>query len=485
MRNLVLFLVIIYSSISGAQSLDDVHLSGTVWGYAGTDTTALNLTTVVIENLETGFRDSVVTNATGSWSWISNFNPVSNPNSSLPTSLVLSPSYPNPFAETTTINIQNDVQQHVQLDVYNLLGQRVAELMDKDLQLGDYALTWNGMSSNGTPLTQGTYFLRLNANGHITTQKVVFLGKGSAGDVSLHTLKQGGRATSETSLSSNMPERARTLDDYALRLEFRHAGYDSVIMNINIADGQHSSFDAYLQRHNSIPDGMVLIPAGPFQMGYEAMNCRPVHTVNVPAFYIDIHEVTNAQYKAFCDSTNRNYPLDSSDCGSPNVFLNPAYADYPVSIVSWNDAKAYATWAGKRLPSEAEWERAAKGNSENRPFPWGGTWIPSNVNIVNNTADGYIFSAPVGTYPGGVSPDGCYEMAGNVWEWCEDDWHASYSNAPTDGSAWINSPRATTRSIRGNSWLNVNTYSMCACRVHNYPTYHCGCIGFRCARSVE
>jgi formylglycine-generating enzyme required for sulfatase activity len=230
--------------------------------------------------------------------------------------------------------------------------------------------------------------------------------------------------------------------------------------------------------------GMVLIPAGPYSMGATyAYGATPVHTVNVPAFYMDIYEVTNAKYKAFCDATSRSYPWDPDFGGMPNYITNPAYANYPVVNVSWYDAQAYAAWAGERLPSEAEWERAAKGNSDNRQYPWGDTWNDSYANIGDNPADGHTYTAPVGTYLNGVSPAGCYDMAGNVCEWCEDDMHWGYTGAPTDGSAWVDNPRGSLRSLRGGSWLYDYSFTRCAERDGYDPLNRTNLNGFRCART--
>jgi formylglycine-generating enzyme required for sulfatase activity len=230
------------------------------------------------------------------------------------------------------------------------------------------------------------------------------------------------------------------------------------------------------------PAGMVLIPAGPYDMGatYQSY-AQPIHTVNVPAFYMDIYEVTNAQYKAFCDATSRAYPPDPGFSGMPNYFTNPAYANYPVVNVDWNDASAYAAWAGKRLPTEAEWERAAKGNSDNRQWPWGNTWVAANANIGAGNADGYTYTSPVGTYPNGVSPAGCYDMAGNIWERCEDDWHGDYNGAPTDGSAWIDNPRGSYRVQRGGSWTEGGADARCAARAVNGSASRYDNLGFRCS----
>jgi formylglycine-generating enzyme required for sulfatase activity len=231
--------------------------------------------------------------------------------------------------------------------------------------------------------------------------------------------------------------------------------------------------------------GMVLVSAGPYSMGadYQSPTSLPIHTVNVPAFYMDIYEVTNAQYKAFCDSTSRAYPPDPGFSGMPDYFTNTAYMNYPVVNVDWYDARAYAAWAGKRLPTEAEWERAAKGNADNRQWPWGDTWVAANANIYNNPADGYTYTSPVGNYPNGISPAGCYDMAGNVWEWCEDDWHDNYNigGRPDDGSAWIDNPRGSGRIGRGGSWSGGSPYSRCAGRGSNNPSFRLDTIGFRCS----
>jgi formylglycine-generating enzyme len=478
-----LILVAAAAMACGSQPLDDIYLSGTVHGLANSDTTALSLATVIIENLETGRRDSIFADVAGYWTWTGQTNSLRDHRGSLPADLALAPSYPNPFSETTTIRILNRARQRVYLDVYNILGQRAAELVDELLPPGTYEFVWNGVNRSGAALSPGTYFLRLHSGGQLATQKIVVLGTGSGAPISLHVSMLSEKQF-ERARDSESKDRPFVLDDFSLRLEIRHAGYDTVVTSFTMQDGQDSSLVTYLHHRIIPPAGMVLVPAGTYNMGanYQAA-AQPVHTVNVPAFYLDIYEVTNAEYKIFCDSTNRPYPLDTSSCPMPNCFLDPAYAQCPAVVVTWNDAHDYALWSGKRLPSEAEWECAAKGFADNRNYPWGNTWISTNANIDNNSADGYVFTAPVGTYPGGVSPAGCYDMAGNAWEWCEDDYHDNYNGAPTDGRAWINSPRAPTRSIRGSSWYNTQSWTRCAWRVNNYPTFHCGCIGFRCART--
>jgi formylglycine-generating enzyme required for sulfatase activity len=237
------------------------------------------------------------------------------------------------------------------------------------------------------------------------------------------------------------------------------------------------------------PAGLVLVPAGSYSMGaeYFAPTSMPIHTVDVPAFYLDTCEVTNTQYKTFCDATSRAYPPDPNFSGMSNYFTNPAYVNYPVVNVSWDDVSAYCAWTGKRLPTESEWERAAKGLADNRQWPWGDSWIAVNANSDNNPADGYTYTAPVGSYPGGISPVGCYDMAGNVFEWCEDDYHSSYSGAPSDGSAWIDFHRNSARILRGGGWAALGYEGSesirCAVRGASLNTsMRLSVIGFRTAQ---
>ncbi|MFO7675684.1 MAG: SUMF1/EgtB/PvdO family nonheme iron enzyme [bacterium] len=181
---------------------------------------------------------------------------------------------------------------------------------------------------------------------------------------------------------------------------------------------------------------MVKIPAGTFTMGStEFDDEKPVRQVYLDAYYIDKHEVTNRQYRRFCDATGRSYPQDPDFLGKPDYLRS--CPDYPVVNVSWDDAKAYCDWAGKRLPTEAEWEKAARG-TDAREYPWGSSAPGSSRNgnfadesakrrysdwtIITGYDDGYVNTAPVGAFPAGASPYGLLDMAGNVWEWC-DDWY--------------------------------------------------------------
>lgn len=183
------------------------------------------------------------------------------------------------------------------------------------------------------------------------------------------------------------------------------------------------------------PEGMVLIPAGEFEMGSNKFQTdeRPVHTVFVDAFYMDIHEVTVGEYKKFVEATGHR-PLRS-------VVSKYSPTDkHPAVCLSWHDAMAYAKWVGKRLPTEAEWEKAARGGLKGKTYQWGnappdGTQCnfsdrnSGNDNANINVDDGYRWNAPIGSYQ--PNPYGLHDMAGNVWEWCLDAYDPSfYAKSP-------------------------------------------------------
>jgi formylglycine-generating enzyme required for sulfatase activity len=240
-------------------------------------------------------------------------------------------------------------------------------------------------------------------------------------------------------------------------------------------------YEEYLHMPDS--SAMIRIPAGSFTMGSaqgdsEAWDDeKPQHQVTLSEYYIDKYEVTNRQYKRFCDGTSRSYPPDPGFDSLPNYFLS--YPDFPAVDVTWVDATAYCTWAGKQLPTEAEWERAARG-TDARKYPWGGSSPDgSRCNIWSND-DGYFYTAPVGHYPNGASPYGCMDMAGNVWEWCNDWYDASYySSSPTNNPPGPSS--GSSRVYRGGSWVNDAGDARSASRPGTDPSSWNDDLGFRCS----
>jgi formylglycine-generating enzyme required for sulfatase activity len=248
--------------------------------------------------------------------------------------------------------------------------------------------------------------------------------------------------------------------------------------------------DKGFEEYRSPTDGaeMVKIPAGCFKMGSTESGEKPVHEVTLSAYCIDKYPVTNAQYRKFCDATGRDYPPDPGFSSMPSYFTK--MPEYPVVNVSWGDARAYCEWAGKRLPTEAEWEKAARG-TDGRKYPWGNdepdgtqcnladrrsglSWADKKVD------DGFAQTSPVKQYPAGASPYGAMDMAGNVWEWCN-DWYADdyYKKSPAENPRGPDA--GSSRVLRGGSCSNEARDLRCAYRDRSEPSSRDGSIGFRCA----
>ena len=231
----------------------------------------------------------------------------------------------------------------------------------------------------------------------------------------------------------------------------------------------------------------VFIPAGTLQMGCEyplelcSNNERPLHTVYLDAYYIDKYEVTNARYKACVDAGRCGSPGESSSYSRPSYYDNPTYANYPfINNVSWHLANEFCTWAGKRLPTEAEWEKAARGSSDTRKYPWGNTEPDSTLlNYDWNIGD----TTEVGSYPAGASPYGVMDMAGNVWEWVN-DWYQPNYYSVSPGSNPQGPDAGDYRVLRGGAWDQRPAFRFrSAFRYGIHPEITYSGYGFRCVRS--
>ena len=283
-----------------------------------------------------------------------------------------------------------------------------------------------------------------------------------------------------------------------------------------------SALDKPIQTKGEDGAEMALIPAGTFKMGstreeldrvigecrqsgQREFQCRDWfdqelarQQVTVDAFFLDRTEVTNARFERFVKATN--YRTTAERQGSGRVYFQKngkwqgietkgatwrspsgpgsSYAfDHPVVQVSWEDAVAYCKWAGKRLPTEAEWEYAARG-ADGRRYPWGDSWDPAKANgdlSVRATRS-------VGSYPGGASPFGALDLAGNVWEWTS-SLNKPYPYSATDGREDLNAPGR--RVIRGGSWTNLPRSLRSASRFRADPSSRSNYLGFRCARDAR
>ena len=258
-------------------------------------------------------------------------------------------------------------------------------------------------------------------------------------------------------------------------------------------------FEFKLTPLNAPYANMVLIRAGEFQMGSNNgdMDEKPVHTVYVDAFYMDKYEITNAQYKAFVDA-NPEWQKDRiSDKYQNGSYLQDwngnnypiGEGNHPVSSVSWYAAMAYAQWVGKRLPTEAEWEKAARGGLAGQKYPWGNSIDLSKANYDRDIGD----TMPVGRYA--PNAYGLYNMAGNVSEWCLDEYrwdfyvHSPRRNPVSGGNISIIifnfSNVKSSRVLRGGSWFNIDRNVRVTSRYFISPanTFHYN--GFRCVKDVN
>ncbi len=272
---------------------------------------------------------------------------------------------------------------------------------------------------------------------------------------------------------------------------------------------------------------MVFVPAGEFMMGAGDAELaivgaggppklaggdeQPKHPVYVEGFWIDQTEVTNAQFSQFVNLTGyqttaeaRGFGLSGGEEIYGATFFHPRGVEtgiddkpnHPVVQVSWQDAQTYCEWAGGRLPTEAEWEKAARGAASDRLFPWGNAFQMPEFNVATvtnfcsascayeegrdpNVDDGFAHTAPVGSFPAGASPYGALDMAGNVWEWVADYYvgypGTTYEQAEDFGESY--------RVVRGGSWDNAAQHLRVTFRQNNEPHWRTDGTGFRCAVS--
>jgi formylglycine-generating enzyme required for sulfatase activity len=225
---------------------------------------------------------------------------------------------------------------------------------------------------------------------------------------------------------------------------------------------------------------MVLVPSGEFEMGSntEQVDELPVHTIFVDSFYIDQYEVTNIRYQQCVESEACSEPANQSSNTRLNYYGNSVYDNYPVTRVSWFQAKAYCQWRNARLPTEAEWEKAAGGTMDTI-YPWGDKIDCRKANYKGCEGD----TVEVGSHPLGISPYGVHDMAGNVWEWVRDRYDADYYAGSPDANP--SGPAVGEfRVLRGGSWENSELRSRVAERGVSDPNFDYLVYGIRCVADI-
>ncbi len=226
------------------------------------------------------------------------------------------------------------------------------------------------------------------------------------------------------------------------------------------------------------PEGMAYVPGGEFIMGSNDRwdDESPEHINSTDAFYIDLMEVTNADFKQFVDATDQAPPFHWPDGNLPEEKEN-----HPVTYVNWFDADNYCQWKGKRLPTEQEWEKAARGE-DGYIYPWGNVWVLTKS---NNPYKGSTGTEPVGSYPDGRSPYGLDDMSGNVWEWV-DSFYLPHPGNTTPKPEYGTDKRV----LKGGSWFDCLSYG-CGLSAPSFnraffnPEVRNNSFGFRCALSVD
>ncbi len=230
-------------------------------------------------------------------------------------------------------------------------------------------------------------------------------------------------------------------------------------------------------------DGMtqIYVPAGKFKMGTaNHLDEEPIHSVYLNAYWIDQTEVTNAMYEQCVDESQCQPPASVSSYTRKQYYGNAEYGNYPVIYVTWDDASQYCEWAGRHLPTEAQWEKSARG-TDGRTYPWGNNTASDGLlNFLFDVGD----TSAAGSYSAGASPYGVLDLAGNVWEWVA-DWYDSiyYSISPESNPS--GPPTGTAHVVRGGSWLNHQFLVRSALRIYYKPDSAYFNLGFRCAADAN
>jgi formylglycine-generating enzyme required for sulfatase activity len=267
---------------------------------------------------------------------------------------------------------------------------------------------------------------------------------------------------------------------------------EAVVCFESVVDADPGYADVLNRLAEALDNSVAHVPDGEFVMGSDAgdIDERPERLVYVDAFEIDEYEVTNVQYRRFLMATGRHGPRRWEGRyehlllkGSPDWdgdAYPPGEVMYPAAGIQWQDAIAYCAWVGKRLPTEAEWEKAARG-TDGRKYPWGEVWEAGRANTSDS---GLQYPEPVGSHPSGASPYGALDMAGNLWEWVSDLYDRQYYGYASASNPGGPSSGTGERLLRGGAWDSSVEQARTSYRnaTHFFgPNFR---VGFRCARSA-
>jgi formylglycine-generating enzyme required for sulfatase activity len=291
-------------------------------------------------------------------------------------------------------------------------------------------------------------------------------------------LDEGKQAINEPNAPPKKVAEAKDTLDIANKLgldDEQQALYQQVQAKLQQRHTQSHEKPASAQHQNW---SMALVPAGEFTMGSATGDADelPVHTVYMDAFFMDKHQLSVAQYARFLEDTRHEVPPEWS------LINRPQNRNRPVANVDWADAATYCKWAGKRLPTEAEWEKAARG-TDGRTYPWGNQPPTAlHANSGKKVWSNHAVLTPVGMFEEGKSPYGIYDMAGNVWEWVG-DWYAPdyYKTSPQQNPT--GPPTGGSKVIRGGSWGSGQEAMRAADREIHLPSFRGYGTGFRCAKT--
>ena len=413
---------------------------------------------------------------------------------STPSTFGLGPAYPNPFNSGTLIPIDLAASGRVRLEIFDVLGQRVSTLVDEWAEAGRYAVAWEGRSGSGAGVAAGVYLLRLHTSGLAVSGRVVLLdgaagaGAGGGGRREL-MVRPVPRVVMEDGDGDGCPAfRVRVSGDAVASREW---------LNVRPHSPDFSG-DLVVEpdrRTLTLPSGNMVklagVPAGHFEMGSEEFQDEsPARDVYLDAYYVGLREVTTVEYAACVADGACPEAATGDACNGER----PDRARHPANCVSWYDARRYCAWAGMRLPTEAEWEKAARGRFGRR-YPWGedppdggdrsgcerATMMWAGLGL----GCGEDGTAPVGVRAEGASPYGLDDMTGNVWEWTVDGYRRDYyRNAPDENP--VNRSPTSHRVVRGNSWYysDPNPDLRAANRFRFRPLRWYPYVGIRCVAGM-